>query len=162
MLVELNSDTLPQGAGQPELLCRGRQDREERKDKTYLADCLQTATWLIRALDQRAKTILKVATEIVRQQDAFFAHGVQHLRPLNLKTVADAIDMHESTVSRVTANKYMATSRGIFELKYFFTSAIAAADGGEAHSAEAVRHRIRQMIDGESRERRAVRRHHRG
>ena len=132
------------------------------KDKTYLADCLQTATWLVRALDQRAKTILKVSTEIVRQQDGFFAHGVQHLRPLNLKTVADAIGMHESTVSRVTANKYMATSRGIFELKYFFTSAIAAADGGEAHSAEAVRHRIKQLIDAESAERCAVRRHDRG
>jgi RNA polymerase sigma-54 factor len=104
----------------------------------------------VRALDQRARTILKVATEIVRQQDGFFAHGVQHLRPLNLRTVADAISMHESTVSRVTANKYMATNRGIFELKYFFTSAIAAADGGEAHSAEAVRHRIRQMIDAET------------
>src|SRR5262249_59308568 len=95
------------------------------KEKTYLADCLQTASWLGRGLDQRAKTILKVAKEIVRQQDAFFARGVAHLRPLNLKTVADAIEMHESTVSRVTANKYMATSRGIFELKYFFTSAIA-------------------------------------
>jgi RNA polymerase sigma-54 factor len=120
------------------------------KDKAYLADCLQTATWLIRALDQRAKTILKVSSEIVRQQDAFFASGVQYLRPLNLKTVADAISMHESTVSRVTANKYMATSRGIFELKYFFTSSIASADGGEAHSAEAVRHRIKQLIDGEN------------
>jgi RNA polymerase sigma-54 factor len=85
----------------------------------------------------------------VRQQDGFFAKGVQHLRPLNLKTVADAISMHESTVSRVTANKYMATSRGIFELKYFFTSAIAGAHGGEAHSAEAVRYRIRQLIDAE-------------
>ena len=104
----------------------------------------------MRALDQRAKTILKVSTEIVRQQDAFFAHGVQFLRPLNLKTVADAISMHELTVSRVTANKYMATSRGIFELKYFFTSSIAASDGGEAHSAEAVRHRIKQLIDAES------------
>ena len=139
---------------------RSRQDRRD-KDKTYLADCLQTATWLIRALDQRARTILKVSTEIVRQQDGFFAHGVQHLRPLNLKTVADAIGMHESTVSRVTANKYMATSRGIFELKYFFTSAIAAADGSEAHSAEAVRHRIKQLIDAESAAG-AVRRHHRG
>ncbi len=85
----------------------------------------------------------------MRQQDGFFVKGVQHLRPLNLKTVADAIGMHESTVSRVTANKYMATSRGIFELKYFFTSSIAAADGGDAHSAEAVRHRIRQLIDAE-------------
>ena len=111
---------------------------------------MQSANWLIRALDQRAKTILKVAAEIVKQQDGFFVHGVQHLRPLNLKTIADAISMHESTVSRVTANKYMATSRGIFELKYFFTSAIASADGGEAHSAAAVRDRIRQMIDAES------------
>ena len=100
-------------------------------------------------LDQRAKTILKVSTEIVRQQDAFFVHGVQHLRPLNLKTVADAIAMHESTVSRVTANKYMATNRGTFELKYFFTASIASADGGEAHSAEAVRHHIKQLIDAE-------------
>src|SRR5204862_4518843 len=106
-------------------------------EKSFLADCLQTATWLIRALDQRARTIMKVSTEIVRQQDAFFAHGVQHLRPLNLKTVADAIGMHESTVSRVTANKYMATNRGTFELKFFFTAAIAAASGGDAHSAAA-------------------------
>src|SRR5262249_38749955 len=90
--------------------------------------------------------------EIVRQQDGFFAHGVEHLRPLNLRTIADAIGMHESTVSRVTANKYMATNRGIFELKYFFTSAIAAANGGEAHSAEAVRHRIRQLINEETAE----------
>jgi RNA polymerase sigma-54 factor len=85
----------------------------------------------------------------VRQQDAFFVHGVQHLRPLNLKTVADAISMHESTVSRVTSNKYISTPRGIFELKYFFTSAIASADSGEAHSSEAVRYRIKQMIDSE-------------
>jgi len=118
-------------------------------DKSYLNECLQSATWLVRALDQRARTILKVSNEIVRQQDAFFANGVEHLRPLNLKTVAEAIGMHESTVSRVTANKYMATSRGIFELKYFFTSAIAASHGGEAHSAEAVRHRIKQLIDAE-------------
>jgi RNA polymerase sigma-54 factor len=85
----------------------------------------------------------------VRQQDGFFAHGVAHLRPLNLKAVADAIQMHESTVSRVTANKYVATNRGVFELKYFFTASIAAADGGEAHSAEAVRHQIKQLIDAE-------------
>jgi len=102
-------------------------------DKSYFSDCLQNATWLVRALDQRARTILKVATEIVRQQDGFFTHGVAHLRPLNLKAVADAIQMHESTVSRVTANKYMATNRGSFELKYFFTASIASADGGEAH-----------------------------
>ncbi len=104
----------------------------------------------MRALDQRAKTILKVASEIVRQQDGFLAYGVQHLRPLNLKTIADAIEMHELTVSRVTANKYMATSRGTFEMKFFFTASIAATNGGEAHSAEAVRHRIKQLIDAEA------------
>jgi RNA polymerase sigma-54 factor len=93
---------------------------------------------------------LKVAEQIVRQQDGFFLYGVQHLRPLNLKAIADAISMHESTVSRVTSNKYMATPRGIFELKYFFTSAIASAADGEAHSSESVRHLIRQMIDAES------------
>jgi RNA polymerase sigma-54 factor len=149
-LIELNSDTLPKVLVNQTYHSAVAKTAKNEKDKTYLADCLQTATWLIRALDQRAKTILKVATEIVRQQDGFFAHGVQHLRPLNLKTIADAISMHESTVSRVTANKYMATNRGIFELKYFFTSSIASSDGGEAHSAEAVRHRIRQLIDAES------------
>jgi RNA polymerase sigma-54 factor len=149
-LVELNSETLPKVLVNQSYYSQVARTARNDKEKTYLADCLQTATWLIRALDQRARTILKVSTEIVRQQDAFFAHGVQHLRPLNLKTVADAIAMHESTVSRVTANKYMATSRGIFELKYFFTSAIAAADGSEAHSAEAVRHRIKQLIDAEN------------
>jgi RNA polymerase sigma-54 factor len=148
--VELNSDTLPKVLVNQSYHAEVSKTAKNDGDKAYLADCLQTATWLIRALDQRAKTILKVSTEIVRQQDAFFARGVQHLRPLNLKTVADAIGMHESTVSRVTANKYMATSRGIFELKYFFTSSIAASDGGEAHSAEAVRHRIKQLIDAES------------
>jgi RNA polymerase sigma-54 factor len=149
-VVELNSETLPKVLVNQSYYTEVAKTVRNDKDKTYLADCLQTATWLIRALDQRARTILKVSSEIVRQQDAFFAHGVQHLRPLNLKTVADAIAMHESTVSRVTANKYMATTRGIFELKYFFTSAIAAADGSEAHSAEAVRHRIKQLIDAES------------
>ncbi len=148
--VELNSDTLPKVLISQRYYAQVSKTTRNDKDKTYLADCLQTATWLVRALDQRAKTILKVSSEIVRQQDAFFAKGVQHLRPLNLKTVADAIGMHESTVSRVTANKFMAISRGIFELKYFFTSSIASTDGGEAHSAEAVRHRIRQLIDAES------------
>ncbi len=148
--IELNSDTLPKVLINQRYYAQVAKGTRDDKEKSYLAECLQTATWLVRALDQRAKTILKVSSEIVRQQDAFFEKGVQHLRPLNLKTVADAISMHESTVSRVTANKYMATQRGIFELKYFFTSSIASADGGEAHSAEAVRHRIRQMIDGEA------------
>jgi RNA polymerase sigma-54 factor len=148
-MVELNSDTLPKVLVNQSYHAEVVKAAKNEKDKSYLADCLQSATWLIRALDQRAKTILKVASEIVRQQDAFFTHGVQHLRPLNLKTIAEAIGMHESTVSRVTANKYMATERGIFELKYFFTAAISAANGGEAHSAEAVRHRIRQLIEAE-------------
>jgi RNA polymerase sigma-54 factor len=148
-LVELNSDTLPKVLVNQTYYAKVSATARRDAEKAYLADCLQNATWLVRALDQRARTILKVANEIVRQQDAFFARGVEHLRPLNLKTVAEAIGMHESTVSRVTANKYMATSRGIFELKYFFTSAIADAHGGEAHSAEAVRHRIRQLIDTE-------------
>ena len=149
-IVELNSDTLPKVLVNQRYHAELTRNANNECAKAYLAENLQSATWLMRALDQRAKTILKVSMEIVKQQDAFFAHGVQHLRPLNLKTIADAISMHESTVSRVTANKYVATSRGIFELKYFFTSAIAAANGGEAHSAEAVRHRIKQLIDGES------------
>jgi RNA polymerase sigma-54 factor len=149
-LVELNSETLPKVLVNQSYFSEVSATARRDTEKSYLAECMQNATWLVRALDQRARTILKVANEIVRQQDAFFARGVQHLRPLNLKTVAEAISMHESTVSRVTANKYMATTRGIFELKYFFTSAIAASHGGEAHSAEAVRHRIKQLIDGES------------
>jgi len=149
-IVELNSDTLPKVLVNQSYYSEVSATARRDTDKSYLTECLQSATWLVRALDQRARTILKVANEIVRQQDAFFARGVEHLRPLNLKTVAEAISMHESTVSRVTANKYMATSRGIFELKYFFTSAIAAAHGGEAHSAESVRHRIKQLIDGET------------
>jgi RNA polymerase sigma-54 factor len=149
-LVELNSDTLPKVLVNQSYFAEVSATARRDTEKSYLAECMQSATWLVRALDQRARTILKVAKEIVRQQDAFFAHGVEHLRPLNLKTVAEAISMHESTVSRVTANKYMATNRGIFELKYFFTSAIAASHGGEAHSAEAVRHRIKQLIDAEN------------
>jgi RNA polymerase sigma-54 factor len=148
-IVELNSDTLPKVLVNQRYHAALIKSANNDSAKSYLAENLQSATWLMRALDQRAKTILKVAMEIVKQQDGFFTHGVQHLRPLNLKTIADAISMHESTVSRVTANKYIATNRGIFELKYFFTSAIAAANGGEAHSAEAVRHRIKQLIDAE-------------
>ena len=147
--VELNSDTLPRVLVNQIYYSRLSKTVSKSDDKSYFSDCLQNATWLVRALDQRARTILKVATEIVRQQDGFFTHGVAHLRPLNLKAVADAIQMHESTVSRVTANKYMATNRGTFELKYFFTASIASADGGEAHSAEAVRHHIKRLIDAE-------------
>lgn len=148
--VELNSDTLPRVLVNQTYYATVSKSKMRKEDKTYLVDCLQTANWLVKSLDQRARTILKVAQEIVRQQDAFFTYGVRHLRPLNLKTVADAISMHESTVSRVTANKYMATNRGLFELKYFFTSAIPATGEGDFHSSEAVRHRIREMIDAEA------------
>jgi RNA polymerase sigma-54 factor len=148
--VELNNDTLPRVLVNQRYYAEISAARSSDEDKTYVADQFANANWLAKSLDQRAKTILKVSSEIVRQQDAFFAYGIKHLRPLNLKTVADAIEMHESTVSRVTSNKYMATPRGLFELKYFFTASIAATGGGEAHSAEAVRFRIRELIEAET------------
>ncbi len=148
--IELNTETLPRVLINNQYLAKVSSTAARSEDKLYLSECQANATWLVKSLDQRAKTILKVAREIVRQQDAFLVLGVQHLRPLNLKTVADAIEMHESTVSRVTSNKYMATPRGIFELKYFFTTAIASSDlDGDAHSAEAVRHRIKELIGAE-------------
>jgi RNA polymerase sigma-54 factor len=147
--VELNSDTLPRLLVDQRYHAVVSKGARTDQEKTFLADCMANASWLVKSLDQRAKTILKVSSEIVRQQDAFLAFGVEHLRPLNLKTVADAIGMHESTVSRVTSNKYIATPRGVFELKFFFTSAIAASDGGAAHSAEAVRHKIKVLIESE-------------
>jgi RNA polymerase sigma-54 factor len=147
--IELNSEVLPRLLVNQTYVARVSKAKRSEADKTFMSNCLQTANWLTKSLEQRARTILKVASEIVRQQDAFFAYGVEHLRPLNLKTIADAIGMHESTVSRVTSNKYMATPRGLFELKYFFTASIASHNGGDAHSAESVRFRIKQMIDQE-------------
>jgi RNA polymerase sigma-54 factor len=152
-LVELNAETLPRVLVNNTYFAQIRQSSTKAEgEQGFLAECLQTANWLTRSLDQRAKTIMKVASEIIRQQDAFLRYGVDHLRPLNLKTVADAIKMHESTVSRVTANKYMLTPRGLFELKYFFSVSIGSAEGGDNHSAEAVRHRIRALIAQESAE----------
>jgi RNA polymerase sigma-54 factor len=148
--VELNSDALPRLLVDHRYHARVSGGARSDADKTFVADCLSSANWLVRSLDQRAKTILKVASEIVRQQDGFLAFGVEHLRPLNLKTVAEAIGMHESTVSRVTSNKYLATPRGVFEMKFFFTAAIQSSDGGAAHSAESVRHKIRQLIESET------------
>ena len=147
--VELNADTLPRVLLDRRYHARVSAGARSDAEKTFVADCHAQANWLVKSLDQRVRTILKVSSEIVRQQDAFLALGVEHLRPLNLKTVADAIGMHESTVSRVTSNKYLATPRGVFEMKFFFTSSIASSDGGEAHSAEAVRFRIRGLIDAE-------------
>jgi len=148
--VELNTEVLPRVLVNQTYAATVNASRVNEADKSFLTNCLQNANWLTKSLEQRARTILKVASEIVRQQDRFLAQGVEHLRPLNLRTIADAIGMHESTVSRVTSNKYMATPRGLFEMKYFFTASIAAQGGGEAHSAEAVRFRIKQMIDQES------------
>jgi RNA polymerase sigma-54 factor len=148
-LIELNTETLPRVLVNNRYYARISRATRSKNERDYLTDRLQAANWLIKSLHQRATTILKVAAEIVEQQDGFFRHGVQSLRPLILRDIADAIGMHESTVSRVTTNKYIATPRGLFELKYFFTSAIAASRGGEAHSAEAVRFRIRHLIDRE-------------
>jgi RNA polymerase sigma-54 factor len=150
-IVELNSETLPRVLVNRSYYTRvARNVARQPREREFLVECLNTANWLVKSLDQRARTILRVAEEIVRQQDAFLVHGVQHLRPLNLKTVADAIKMHESTVSRVTSSKYIATNRGIFEMKYFFNSAIASANDGLAHSSVSVRHRIKVLIDSEA------------
>jgi RNA polymerase sigma-54 factor len=148
--VELNAETLPRVLVNNRYYARISRATLSKTEREYLTDRLQAANWLVKSLHQRAITILKVATEIVQQQEGFFRRGVQSLRPLILRDIADAIGMHESTVSRVTTNKYIATPRGLFELKYFFTSAIAASRGGDAHSAEAVRFRIRSLIDGEA------------
>ena len=148
--IELNPAALPRVLVNQTYYATVSRTAQTNQDKEFLTNCLQTANWLTKSLDQRAKTILKVAKEIVKQQDGFLAYGVSHLRPLNLKTVADAIKMHESTVSRVTANKFMDTPRGVFELRYFFTASISSSEGGDAHSAEAVRHKIRQMIEAEN------------
>ena len=147
--VELNSETMPRVLVNARYYAEISTTAHNKDDKVYLNECLNNANWLVKSLDQRARTILKVATELVKQQDGFFAHGVQHLRPLNLKVIADAIETHESTVSRVAANKYISTPRGLFEMKYFFTSAIASTSGGDAYSAEAVRAKIKDLIDQE-------------
>ncbi len=149
-IVELNSDTLPRVLVNNSYFATISSVSDSKEDKRYINECYQSANWLVKSLHQRATTILKVSSELVRQQDAFFTKGVQYLRPLVLRDIADVIDMHESTVSRVTSNKFIASPRGIFELKYFFTAAIASSSGGESHSAESVRFRIKALIDEES------------
>lgn len=147
-VLELNPETLPRVLVNQRFYARVAANAG-KEDRSFLAERLATANWLVKSLQQRTQTILKVATEIVRQQDGFMRHGIGHLRPLILRDIADAVEMHESTVSRVTANKFIATPRGTLELKYFFTTAIPSMDGG-AHSAETVRHRIRVMIGAEA------------
>lgn len=147
--VELNSETLPRLLVDRAYFKTVRA-QASRDDRAFLSDCLNAANWLVKSLDQRARTILKVAEEIVRRQEGFLRHGAAHLQPMTLRNVASEIEMHESTVSRASANKYLATPRGLFEFRYFFTSSVAAADGASAHSSEAVRHRIRQLVDAET------------
>ncbi|MET0258467.1 MAG: RNA polymerase factor sigma-54 [Methylobacterium sp.] len=147
--VDLNADAFPRllvDQRYVQTVLAGEPSADER---AFVSRCQQNATWLARSLDQRARTILKVATEIVRRQDGFFNEGVPGLRPMTLMDVAEAVGLHESTVSRVTANKFMATPRGTVEMKFFFTVAIAASDGGDAHSAESVKLRIARLIGAE-------------
>ncbi|MHA1113117.1 MAG: RNA polymerase factor sigma-54 [Alphaproteobacteria bacterium] len=147
--VELNSETLPRVLVNERYYAQVSRVARRKDEKEYLSERFHAANWLVRSLHQRATTILRVATEIVRQQDDFLAKGVKYLHPLTLRDIAEAIEMHESTVSRVTSNKYLATPRGIYELKYFFTNAISDLAGRDIHSAEAVRFRIRKLIDDE-------------
>jgi RNA polymerase sigma-54 factor len=146
-LIELNPLTMPRVLVNERFYARVA-PRAKKEERVFLTERLANANWLVRSLQQRAQTILRVAAEIVRQQDAFLQHGVAYLRPLILRDIAEAVEMHESTVSRVTSGKYIATPRGTYELKYFFTTALHGTDGGE-HSAEAVRYRIRGMIEAE-------------
>ncbi|HEX8216657.1 MAG TPA: RNA polymerase sigma-54 factor, partial [Allosphingosinicella sp.] len=147
--IELNNATLPRLLVNRSYYTELSGGAQDRKSKAWLSECLQSANWLVKALDQRARTIVKVATEIVKQQDGFFRQGVSQLRPLTLRQVAEAIGMHESTVSRVTSNKYLSCDRGLFELKYFFRSGIQSNDGGDAASSEAVKSHIKALIAGE-------------
>lgn len=152
--IELNAATLPQlivnRQYEAEIIARNPQDPDAGKtERRFINQCLSQAHWLIKALDQRAQTILKVATAIIERQQDFLIHGPSRLVPLTLREIAAETELHESTVSRVTSNKYLSCDRGLFELKYFFTTAIAASNGGEDVSAEAARQKLKQLIDDE-------------
>ena len=147
--VELNGATLPKLLVNRSYYLELSTGPQDRRSKAWLSECLQSANWLLKAMDQRARTIVKVVSEVVTQQEGFFRHGVSQLKPLTLRAVAEAIGMHESTVSRVTSNKYLSCERGLYELKYFFTSGIQSSDGGEAASSEAVKSRIKALIAAE-------------
>jgi RNA polymerase sigma-54 factor len=146
--VELNSETLPRVLVNQEYYTQVSSGASQKADKEYLTTQLQNANWLVRAMDQRAQTILKVAAEIIEQQDGFFNYGIEFLKPLKLADIAAEIEMHESTVSRVTTNKYIGTPRGIFELKYFFSTALVSSSGA-SHSSESIKARIKTLTDEE-------------
>lgn len=148
--VELNPDALPRVLVNRQYYTRISEAARRKEDRKYLSEQLAHANWLTKALDQRAQTILKVATEIVRQQDAFFRKGIRFFKPLTLRDISEAVEMHESTVSRVTTQKYLSTGTAVYELKYFFSSALGSSSGGDAHSSEAVKYLIKEMIDAES------------
>jgi RNA polymerase sigma-54 factor len=147
--IALNQATLPRLIVNRSYYVEMRGACDDKAARGWLSDKLADANWLVKALDQRQKTILKVASELVRQQDGFFRYGVSHLKPLTLRAVAETIAMHESTVSRVTSNKYLSCERGTFELKYFFTSGVGLTDGEGGASAEAVKAAIKALIDAE-------------
>ncbi|MFQ5984039.1 MAG: RNA polymerase factor sigma-54 [Alphaproteobacteria bacterium] len=149
-LIELNTETLPRVLVNERYYIEVVGAAKTTEERDYVTEQYSSANWLVKSLHQRGNTVLRVAGELVRRQDAFLIHGVQHLRPLVLRDVAEPLSMHESTVSRTITNKYMATPRGIYEMKYFFTSAVGSTTGGEVHSAEAVRHRIKELIENES------------
>ncbi|MCW1401987.1 RNA polymerase factor sigma-54 [Novosphingobium sp. MW5] len=147
--VSINQDTLPRLIVNRSYYVEMKGACGSKDARGWLSEKLADANWLVKALDQRQKTILKVASEIVKQQEGFFRQGVSQLKPLTLRAIAETIEMHESTVSRVTSNKYLMCPRGTFELKYFFTSGVASTDGEGGASAEAVKAAIRQLIDAE-------------
>lgn len=147
--VELNSENLPKVLMNNRYLNEIGDQTTKKEDKDYIDGCVQKANWLVKALDQRARTILKVSSELVRLQKRFLNDGIQFLVPINLKTIAEAIEMHESTVSRVTANKYISTPRGIFEMKFFFTNAIGSLDSENQYSSKSIKYKIKQLIDAE-------------
>ncbi len=150
--IELNNETLPRVLLNNRYYAQIKKDVKQKEDRKYISEKYQMANWLIKAMSQRAETILKTASEIVRQQDGFFQYGVEYLRPLTRRDIAEAVGMHESTISRVTTGKYIATPRGIFELRYFFSSSIASSDGGMEHSSESIRHKIKNAIQQEPKE----------
>jgi len=147
--IELNNATLPRLIVNRSYYNELSAGNGGGKDDAWLNECLSSANWLVRALDQRARTIVKVASELVTRQEEFFRKGVAHLKPLTLREIAEAIEMHESTVSRATSNKYLSCDRGVFELKYFFTSGIKSGEDGEEASSEAVKSHIRGLIEKE-------------
>ncbi len=148
-MLELNSEALPKVIVNRRYYSHIENIAKDKESKKFLSEQYGNANWLVKALDQRANTILKVATEIVLKQDEFFKNGISHLKPLVLSDIAQSIDMHESTVSRVINGKYIATHMGMFELKYFFSSAIASSDGGEDISSKSIKFMIKELIDKE-------------